>query len=258
MLSLLKKTLPRFVRRFIWSILFSRPIVKFENIIFKTKKLYDIKLPENANIFIDDFTKSLLRRNLYERCELKALNILNFTDNDFIDIGSSLGYIASKVSITTTNKKIILVEPDIELLRFTESLFQSQKQNTFKYYNNAIYYGTENIFLESEGNSLEKKISIENTNSSQIIPISLGKIINQNNIRKYNLLIDAEGHSLDPLFYEKEAFEYCEKLIIDEEFSSIYTKERVLKKLEELNFSVVFFEKCWNSFVIGAKKNKNV
>lgn len=57
---------------------------------------------------------------------------------------------------------------------------------------------------------------------------------------------------------KKEAFEYCEKLIIDEEFSSIYTKERVLKKLEELNFSVVFFEKCWNSFVIGAKKNKNV
>ena len=216
MLSFIKKVFPLPLRRVIWKIFFSKYIIKLENLIFKSKPLYDIKLPEDADRYIDDFTKSLMRRNLYERCELKALKLLNFSTYDFIDIGSSLGYIASKVSIQNFNKKLILIEPDIDLLRFTERIFEKQNQNSFRYYNNAIYYGDEEIFLEGHGKSLEKKITTTSINDSKINPISLNKIISENNIDKFNLLIDAEGYSFDPLFHEMEVFVNCQNLIIDE------------------------------------------
>ena len=104
-----KKFIPSKLRRFLRKIYFNRVIAYFENLIFFNRvKFSNLEINDKDEI-ISNKTKQLIRHSLYEYYELDAISKLRYFDNDFIDLGSSIGLTSYSVSQNYLAKKLLLL-----------------------------------------------------------------------------------------------------------------------------------------------------
>ncbi len=257
LIDLIKKIIPKYFRRKLRSIYFNQLIMNLENKIYNKNFTFEGVKFDDPNEVIDPETKSLIRHGLYEKYEFKAIDKLNMFDDNFLDLGSSIGLTSFRIGKNINEKKLIMVEPNLELLNFSEKYINIYSNNENKFINKAINYENKYVYFNKEKSTLagyvtkdksQKSITIESTNISELV--------NLFSINSFNLLIDIEGYSFEPLFKEESIFKKCKKIIIEESFTSKYSKDKVFNQLDKLNFEIIYFEKAWDAYVIGAKKTK--
>ena len=256
-LTKIKNVLPRNLRLILHKLYFDNLMIFYEK-YFCSRKLYfnNLELPEYDSI-IDYKTRSLIRHKLYERYEIEAINKLEFWDNNFIDLGSSIGLcsylIGSKMS---SNYKHILVEPNNILLEYSKLLMSKLENKNIIFVNKAIGYGAETMFFDPSDNILSGKVINYETETDfeSVNCTNIESIIKTHKIQSFNLLIDIEGLSFLPIFNEEATFKMCKKLIIEESFGEKYNLQDIKDQLEKLGFRIIFNKETWGSNIIGAEK----
>lgn len=238
------------IRVFLHNLYFNSLISYLENLVFRNKiKHFDLLLNDDKNI-ISYSTRSLIRHNLYEKYEFEAINKLFIKPENLIDLGSSIGLLSLCIARKQVNKKIVLVEPVLEYLDFSKKLFKKYSNNDHFFINKAIDYSDQKIFIEKK-NVLASKINY--LSGKNINKVSIKEIIDTFNIESFNLIIDIEGKSFEPLFKEPNLISKCSNILIEENFSEVYKKEIILEKLNELGFEIVYFQETRNTNIIAAK-----
>jgi len=246
-----KNFIPSKLRRFLRKIYFNRVIAYFENLIFFNRvKFLNLEINDKDKI-ISNKTKQLIRHSLYEYYELDAISKLRYFDNDFIDLGSSIGLTSYSVSQKLFGKKIIVVEPVIDYLNFSKKILD-ENQNEIVFLNKAIYYDNEVAYIEKGVSNLSS--SINSLSGDAVEATSLSEIISLNNLKEFNMLVDIEGYGFQLLFEEEDALQNCRKIIIDEKFNTEFTYQIIEEQLNKLGFKLVYFQNAWNGIVLGAVK----
>ena len=249
LITKLKSYLPTWLRMFLHKLYFNNFITLIENILYKNKIKHRELIIEDKDKIISNFTRSLIRHNLYEKYELEASSILFNKPEDLIDLGSSIGIVSLSTAMKQKRKKIVLVEPVIEYLEFSKKLFYQYSENTHHFVNKAVDYSNKDIFLEKK-DILNSEINY--LDGKNIDKTTLFQIVSEYNIDFFNLIIDIEGKSFEPIFEDEKIIEKCKNLIIDEEFDTKYTEFVVMEKLSQIGFEVKYFEKSRSSNIIGA------
>jgi FkbM family methyltransferase len=257
-LNIIKNIFPKEIRTFIHKIYFNFLMIPLEKSTF-FKKLYfkNYLLPDYQNI-IDHKTQSLIRHNLYENYEIEAIKKVQLWDNNFIDLGSSIGLCSLIVSSNMSKEyKHILVEPNKKLLDYSKIVISSTKHNNNFFINKAINYGS-NSSMFNEGRDILSGKTIPNNLNKDYKTVectTLNKILEEHNINSFNILIDIEGLSFLPLFRDEDAFRMCRKLVLEEKYSDEYNLEKVQNQFEKLGFKIIYNSEARGSRVIGAIKN---
>lgn len=256
-ISKLKFVLPKRLKFYLHKLYFDALMVFFER-KFPNKKLYfyDLEMPDCSKI-IDYKTKSLIRHKLYEKYEIEAIRKLKVWDNNFIDLGSSIGLCSYLVSSKLNrNFKHILVEPNKDLLEYSKLLISELNRNNNIFINKAISYGNDKkMFVPGKDILSGKIIDFDPSYKLEVVECTnLQSIVDKYQIDKFNLLIDIEGLSFLPIFYEENIIKKCEKLIIEEVFDDFYSFEKIENQLKKLGFKISFNQKSWGSSIIGAQK----
>tara|TARA_B100002019_G_scaffold284742_1_gene292808 strand:- start:1774 stop:2559 length:786 start_codon:yes stop_codon:yes gene_type:complete len=252
-----KKILPKNIRLILHKLYFDNLMVFYEK-YFNFKKLYfnNFELPEYDSI-IDYKTRSLIRHKLYEKYEIEAINKLELWDDNFIDLGSSIGLCSYLVGSKMNSNNIhILVEPNKVLLEYSKLVMSKLENKNKIFINKAIGYDAETMFFNPSDNILSGKVVSFKTNNSfdSVYCTNLGSIIKTHEVESFNVLIDIEGLSFLPIFNEESSFNMCNKLIIEESFGGKYNFKDVKNQLEKLGFKITFNRETWGSNIIGAEK----
>ena len=256
-LKIFKNFIPRKARLIIHIIYFDYLMTFLEKTPFFNKLYFrNIQLPDYKNI-IDLKTKSLIRHNLYENYELEAIEKMEIWDNNFIDLGSSIGLCSFVVSSNMSNDhKHILLEPSRSLLDYSKKIISKQEHSNNIFINKAIGYDSESVMFDSGIGVLSgKTIPLDSNKDYEILEcIKIKDILDEVNINSFNILIDIEGLSFLPLFKEESSFSNCNKVIFEEEFNDEFNLKRVKNQLNKLGFEIVYFSETWDSSIIGAVK----
>jgi FkbM family methyltransferase len=232
---------------------FNKFISLIEDIFWKSEVYFEgILLTKNKEIMTPEI-KSLIRTKLYEKNEMLAIEKLQMYGEDLIDLGSSIGLTSLKVVQNTNNKKIVLVEPILEYLNYSKIQLEAFKNNSYFYENKAIDYSKENKFIDKDVNNLLSKLS--DNGGQKVTKITISEILEKYSIKTYNLIIDIEGNSFDPLFYEETALKNCKKMIIEDNFDK-YSKSEIEDRITELDFNIDFYIPSKYGNVLGIKNNK--
>lgn len=245
----LKSFIPLKIRVILHKIYFNPLICYLENLVCGNKIKYsDLVLVDDKNI-ISNITRSLIRHNLYEKYEFEAVENLFLEPENLIDLGSSIGLLSLSIARKQENKKIVLVEPVFEYQAFSKKLFKKYSKNEHYFVNKAIDYSDNKIFIEKK-DILESEVNY--LSGKNIDKVTINEIIKSFKIDRFNLIIDIEGLSFEPLFKESNIFSKCTNLLIEEKFSEEYKKEIVFEKLKDLGFEVFYFQETRGSNVIAA------
>ncbi len=232
---------------------FNKLVFFFEDIFWKSEVHFEgIMLTKNNKILTPEI-KSLIRNKLYEKNEMLAIEKLEMYGENLIDLGSSIGLTSLKVSMNTSNKKIILVEPILEYLNYSKTQLERIKNNSYFFENKAIDYSRKDRFIYKDTNNLLSKLN-EKT-GEKVSKITISEILEKYSIDNYNLIIDIEGNSFDPLFNEGAALKNCKKIIIEDDFEK-YSKEQIEERINELNFYIDFYISSIYGNVMGIKNKK--
>jgi len=232
---------------------FNKFISLIEDIFWKSEVYFEgILLTKNKEIMTPEI-KSLIRTKLYEKNEMLAIEKLQMYGEDLIDLGSSIGLTSLKVVQNTNNKKIVLVEPILEYLNYSKIQLEAFKNNSYFYENKAIDYSKENKFIDKNVNNLLSKLS--DKGGQKVTKITISEILEKYSIKTYNLIIDIEGNSFDPLFNEEKALKNCKKMIIEDNFDK-YSKSEIEERITELDFNIDFYIPSIYGNVIGIRNNK--
>ena len=232
---------------------FNKLILFIEDIFWKSDVYFEgTLLTKNKDIMTPEI-KSLIRNNLYEKNEMLAIEKIELYGENLIDLGSSIGLTSLKVAMNTENKKIVLVEPILEYLDYSKIQLDAFKNNTYFYENKAIDYSKENKFINKDQNNLLSKLS--NQGSRKITKITILEILEKYSIKNYNLIIDIEGNSFDPLFYEGKALKNCKKIIIEDNFGK-YSKSQIENRVNQLGFYIDFYIPSIYGDVLAIKNKK--
>ena len=255
MQSQVLKYFPKILRRFLHYIYFDLIMRIYEYINPNKKVKFRNTILENGNI-LDFKTKALIRHNLYEPYEIDALESLDLSDNNFIDLGSSLGLCSLLVQENLNpNYSHVLVEPNIDLLNFSKEILNNKDNKNIYFENKAIFYGQDYIYFNKGSNVLSGYVSKEAGKSSlKIKNTTLESLLNYYSIESFNILIDIEGLSFSPLFKESRLFKQCEKIVIEEMFDKTFTQNKIESKLTDLGFKIRYIHDSWGSNIIGATK----
>ncbi len=256
-LKIFKNIIPKKARLIVHKIYFDYLMTFLEKTALFNKLYFkNILLPEYKNI-IDLKTKSLIRHNLYENYEIEAIEKMKFWDNNFLDLGSSIGLCSFVVSSNMSNNhKHILLEPSKNLLDYSKKILSMQEHNNNIFINKAIGYDADSVMFNSGAGVLSgKTISIDLNKDYEIVECTKIKdVLEENNINSFNILIDIEGLSFLPLFQEESSFNNCNKVIFEEAFNDEFSFKRVQNQLIKLGFKIVYYSETRGSNIIGAVK----
>jgi FkbM family methyltransferase len=252
-----KEMIPKNIRLILHKLYFDNLMVFYEK-YFNFKKLYfnNLELPEYDSI-IDYKTRSLIRHKLYEKYEIEAINKLELWDDNFIDLGSSIGLCSYLVGSKMNSSNMhILVEPNKVLLEYSKLVMSKLENKNKIFINKAVGYSTETMFFDPSDNILSGKVVNYKRNDSfdSVYCTNIGSLIKTHEIKSFNVLIDIEGLSFLPIFNEEASFKICKKLIIEESFGENYNFYDVKNQLEKLGFKITYKRETWGSNIIGAEK----
>lgn len=257
-LRIIKNIFPKEMRAFLHKIYFDFLMIPLEKFPFFNKLYFkNYLLPDYQNI-IDFKTQSLIRHNLYENYEIEAIKKVQLWDDNFIDLGSSIGLCSLIVSSNMSNQsKHILVEPNKKLQEYSKNVMSASNHNNNIFINKTINYGSKSMMFDPGVDILSGKTIPTNLNKDHKIVecTTLNEILEEHNINSFNILIDIEGFSFLPLFHDEDSFRRCRKLVLEERFNDEYNFEKVQDQLEKLGFKIIYTGEARGSSIIGAIKN---
>ncbi|MFT6199587.1 MAG: FkbM family methyltransferase [Vicingaceae bacterium] len=198
--------------------------------VYRNKIKYgDHKICTNSDL-VSNTTVALIYFNKYEKDEIKLCSKYINPKSDVVELGTSIGVVASHLQQNNNIKKMICVEANPylhELLRQTFSI-NSFKETTLlevaiSNNNKPVYFSTRN------SNELGK---IVEHSEIKINAKSLQQIITENHVTNYSLVCDIEGAECSFIFDEE--LTGCQLAIIELHPSKWEEKHYSIKELSNL------------------------
>lgn len=163
---------------------------------------------------------ALLYFNKYEKEELEMIRTHMRTDLPIIDLGSSLGVVATTAA-SISNEKIVCVEANPELISIISSnLSKNGKvRSDFAIVNAAIcdrHCADKSIFFSSRGSNELGRICDPGTEGAiEVQAMLLSKIVEREVHNEFVLISDVEGAESAFLFSDSNALDNCAQLFIE-------------------------------------------
>ena len=182
-------------------------------------------------------TSSSILFRLYERPERLMIKRWLPSDIDCVELGSSIG-IVSREAVSRLGKKqtFVAVEADSSLALTTRlNIIKSRPSCNLVLVNAAIAYGAEKVNFAKNCGTLSGRITHGEDNGRHVVATSLGKILRENSISKFSLVMDIEGMEYELIREEPQSLSGCE-LIIAELHGPQSDKEHFCNTLSGLGY----------------------
>ncbi len=199
---------------------------------------------KNGNCIIDtqcatvkNSTKARLFWGVYETAEIDFVKRYLNPEYDVIELGSSLGVLASHVSkiIYPTQKNICVEANPVLLTCLNKNLEFNSINKNFEIINAAIdYKNVEFVEFSISENSLDSHVGF-NSKSKQVISvpaITLSQIIERHKINDYTLICDIEGAEMAIFENDGLALNNCKQLHIEMQENEVVDNKII--KIEEV------------------------
>ena len=163
---------------------------------------------------------ALLYFNKYEKEELAMIQAHMRKDLPIIDLGSSLGVVATTAA-SISNEKIICVEANPQLIDvISQNLSKNGKvQRDFSIVNAAICdtsFSGNSIYFSSRGsNELGRICDPETEGAIEVEAVLLSRIVEDEVDGEFVLISDVEGAESAFLFSDSDALKNCSQLFIE-------------------------------------------
>ena len=165
--------------------------------------------------FISPYIKSLLFWRIYEGAEAKYVMKFINDEHDIVELGSSLGVIASLAGKYSGNKKIVCVEINSDLIPVIEKNLIYNKVENYSIQNIAIGDSVDLWFtpgLHSSHGQVGQRVSDK---SIKIKAVTLSELLKIEQITDYKLICDIEGSEIDILLSDPQSLKNCHTIIIE-------------------------------------------
>jgi FkbM family methyltransferase len=173
--------------------------------IKKDDLFFDLSLlPINNNSFASLFW------GFYESSEIRFVKKYIGYDLDVIECGSSIGIVSSYIGNKIKDKRLFCVEANEDLIPILDNnLYKNSIKNYF-IYNAFIGKSSKGlVFKKSNNNISGKLVNSDDKFAVSDKSLSLSTIVNDNNIKDFNLVCDIEGAEY---FILEESVEIFSKL----------------------------------------------
>ncbi|RZL12441.1 MAG: FkbM family methyltransferase [Pedobacter sp.] len=189
---------------------------------------------------IDVSSKQISGRNkasifwrFYESAEICFVKKYIDPDDDIIEVGSSIGVVASVISSIQKNGKLICVEANTKLLPVIRQNLAINRKGPYELINKAIAYNTNSVYFNTGSDNLVGQIS-KSEQGNNIQATTLNDIIELFNINSYSLICDIEGAEVGIIKLDMEALNKCNKMIIELHDSTYENELYLVSDLVEL------------------------
>jgi FkbM family methyltransferase len=163
--------------------------------------------------------KAALFWGSYEKSEVLMVQRYLGSDLDVIEIGSSIGVVASHVACRLSeNKRLICVEANPKLLPAIErNVGFNSPQTPLQIVHAAIdYSGSAEILLDIGRRNIDSRISDLPTSTTMAVPTTtLSELCSALGNGSYRLVADIEGAELGMITRDAKALGACQQIIIE-------------------------------------------
>lgn len=163
---------------------------------------------------------ALLYFNKYEKEELEMIRAYMRTDLPIVDLGSSLGVVATTAA-RISDQKITCVEANPELIPIISDNLRKngREEEGFSVVNAAICdksFADKFIYFSSRGsNELGRICDADTEGAIEVKAVLLSELLRQEVTEEYILISDVEGAESAFLFSDSEALKNCSQLFIE-------------------------------------------
>lgn len=197
---------------------------------------------------VSHLTVALIFFNKYEKDELELCSkYLNF-DSNIIELGTSIGVVASHIKERLKGGKMICVEANPPLHSLIERTFSINDFNNITLLNVAVSDSKEPVYFSNRGSNELGKIA-EHA-ALKVNTLALEDIISQHSIGKFDLVSDIEG--AEASFILSGGLENCEFAIIElhqvKWNGTSYAIEELKELIVQQGFEVVAQRNCTFAF----------
>ena len=214
--------------------------------VCRNKISYFGKIIVNTNNqLVTPYIKSLIFWGLYEKSEAKSVLKYLDKDMDVIELGSSLGVISSLIGKSISNRKLVCVEANPELLPIIDQNLRLNNIENYTILN--IGVGNKNDvlwFVPGRHSTHGKMTDIEQYNAIKIPILHLSDLLISEKINNFNLVCDIEGSEIDIILSDPESLQKCNIIIIETHLvqrkSKQYTPEDIKKLIQNLGFECIY------------------
>lgn len=203
---------------------------------------------------ISNQTVALVYFNRYEKDEIDLCKKYLSSDLDIIELGTSIGVVASFIQQAFHVKKMICVEANHLLHSLLKNTFKSNDFINTTLLNVAVSNDNKPVFFATrDSNELGKIVDYSET---KVNAKSLQQIKKENNILNYNLVCDIEGAECN--FILGEGLENCQLAIIELHKSvwnnKTYSIDELSHLIQKKGFELL--ERVNGTFVFKRLKHK--
>lgn len=229
------------IKRIIVNII-TNPIVGFilsffykKEIIFQNT-LIDVKTLSYKNL-------ASLYFNLYESKEVLMVSKFLNSENNVVELGSSIGIVSAQILKNNNGKKIFIeANPHlIPLLKINIALNQNKSQSDVTIENYVINNENKPVFFMQEKDNLTGKMSFnEHKDSIKVEGINLSTLLEKHNVSSYSLVMDIEGSELDLIKLDSTAFKNCKQILAEFHDTKNNKYQKIIDMYTDFGFKIKY------------------
>ncbi|MFT4753333.1 MAG: FkbM family methyltransferase [Salibacteraceae bacterium] len=179
--------------------------------VYRNKIKHGDHVIYTASDLVSNLTIALIYFNRYEKDEIQLCAKYLTSNIDIIELGTSIGVVASTLQQQVNFKTMICVEANPSLHKLLRKTFELNKFRNYDLIDAAISDSHQPVcFASRNSNELGKIVS---HSEIKVNTKSLPQIVKENNIQDYCLICDIEGAECS--FILGKGLEKCQLIIIE-------------------------------------------
>lgn len=199
---------------------------------------YSFRLPDSG---VSKTNVAAIFWGFYESAEIRLIQKYIDGNSDVVELGASIGIVSGHIaSKLKPGRKIISVEANRKLVGNVEANLKkfAGRNVNFKVLNYAVQYHVAEVMMHISDDNTESSVDerMSGKGENVLVPaITLGQIIESENLSDFTLVCDIEGSELEIILYDMEALGRCRNMLIEVHPVSHegvhYDKEELVDKL---------------------------
>jgi len=168
----------------------------------------------NSNL-IKGFTKAQFFFGLYESAELRFISKYLPPHSVVVELGSSMGVVASFVANYLTHKRLVLVEANPTLIPLIQQNLLLNQVSNFSIFNLAITDRSTKLWFTPGSDTISGGITHEAKNDSELVEgIKLAELLDRAGVDDCVLISDIEGAEVS-FILDGNGLKKCSMLVIE-------------------------------------------